>query len=410
MKESFFNNITLNKIILYLSYFLCFSIALPHSIFPGKAGLISLLIFILWLFEGNLKNKIQTLFASKLFLCVMGFILILSLSLLWTRYTNIGIARLSAFKYYLFLMPVLITSLTKQNSLRMIHAFVLGNILHALLMILSLYNIINLSGTLHLYNPHSVYASFFVFSSFYCFHYFLDNLNKKDIIRSIFYLSCLLLFIYLIFTNKGRSGQLSFILSTIITITLLHRSWWKTTLFIVISAAMLITISLSSKTVKLSYAAAAQDITKIIEGNYVGSWGVRWGLLITNFEIIKQNPIFGVGAGDTQDAMQRVIEQNENTNRYSLAFYDIAHNHYITVITSAGIIALTLYLLIHFYIFKLPIKQKEIKHLSLIFLVILITNSIADDILFYKPYNIYFAIMISLFINLSLDKKNITKP
>ncbi|MCK5504471.1 MAG: hypothetical protein KAJ10_04885, partial [Thermodesulfovibrionia bacterium] len=88
------------------------------------------------------------------------------------------------------------------------------------------------------------------------------------------------------------------------------------------------------------------------------------------------------------------------------AYYDGSHNHYVTILTSAGIIGFIAYILIHIFLFKLPIKNTEIKHLSLIFLTILIVTSIADDILLYKPYNIYFAIMIALFINLSLDEKD----
>ncbi len=406
MKEKFFKFFTPNNIIFSLSWFLCFSIALPHTILPGKAGSISLLLFILWIFEGGLKTKIQILYKSKLFLSILGFILILSLSMLWTEYSNIGLARLSAFKYYLFLIPVLITSLTKQDALKLIHAFILGTILHAFLMILFSYGFIALPVKFTLYSPYSVYAPFFTFASFYCFYYFLHNIENKDIIRGLIYLSCSLLLLYLIFINKGRSGQLAFIFSTLVTLTLLHNNWRKTAIFLVITAVLVITISISSKTVKSSYTAAMNDITQVIEGNYQGSWGERWGLLVTNYEIIKQNYFFGVGLGDTQDKMQRVIEQGGNQASYAVAHFDGSHNHYITIFTSAGIIGFITYILIHIFLFKLPIKNREMKRLSLIFLTILIVTSIADDILFYKPYNIYFAIMIALFINLSLDEKD----
>lgn len=406
MKENFFKFITPNKIIFFLSWFLCFSIALPHTILPGKAGLISLLVFILWVFEGNLKTKIQILYNSKLFLSVFGFILALSLSMLWTEYSNIGLVRLSAFKYYLFLIPVLITSLTKQDILKLMHAFVLGTILHGFLMVLFSYGVINLPGKLTLYNPYSVYAPFFVFASFYCFYYSRLDLNNKNILRALIYLSCSLFLTYLIFTNNGRSGQLAFICSAMLTLILLHKSWLKTIISLAIITVLLTTISLSSKTVKSKLTSAINDIEKVTEHNYHGSWGTRWGLLVTNYEVIKQNPIFGVGIGDTQDEMQRIIARGKNQASYAIAYYDGSHNHYITILTSAGIFGFILYISIHIFLFKLPIKHTEMKYLSLIFLTMLIVNSIADDILLYKPYNIYFAIMIALFINLSLDEKD----
>lgn len=406
MKEKFFKFVTLNKTIFYLSWFLCFSIALPHTILPGKAGLISFLLFILWLFEGNLKTKIQTLSESKLFLSVSGFILLLSLSMLWTEYATIGLVRLSAFKYYLLLIPVLITSISKQDAIKLIHAFVLGTIIHLFLMILFSYDIISLPAKLTLYSPYAVYSPFFVFSSFYCFYYFLHNLKNKDILRYLIYLFCLFILTFVIFTNAGRSGQIAFICSVIVTLTLLHKNWLKTIIYFSIMASLIAIISLSSNTVKNNYNSATDDIKQVIKGNYHGSWGERWGLLVTNYEVIKQNPIFGVGLGDTQDEMQRVIERANNQASYAIAYFDHSHNHYITILTSSGVFGFILYISIHILLFNLPIKHTEMKYLSLIFLTILMANSISDDILFYKPYNIYFAIMISLFINLSLNDKD----
>lgn len=407
IKPNIFNNIILNKIMFFLSWFLCFSIALPHTILPGKAGAISLSLFILWLAEGNLKIKIQILFTSKLFLSLLGFILILSLSMLWTKQVEMGLLRLSIYKYYIFLIPVLITSITQYQALKLIHAFVLGNILHATLMVLLSYGVLsNLPSLPNLYNPYSIYAPFFVFSSFYCFYFFRNQLNKKNIIRSLIYLFLSLALAYIIFINKGRSGHAAFIFSALLTLFLLHDNWKKTIIFFSITTALLIMVIISSPTVKSTYIAAINEIKQIEKDNYQGSWGARWGLLVTNYKIIKKNPILGVGLGSTYNEMKKITKQSKNPTIAALTFFDIAHNHYITTITSAGLIGLILYLLIHFYIFRLPIKQKEIKYLSLIFLAIFITNSITDDILLYKPYNIYFAIMIALFINLSLDEKD----
>lgn len=404
MKDQLFTFVSPDKSIFFLSWILCFSTALPHSIIPGKAGLISLLLFIFWIVEGNLRTKIYILYSNKLFLSILIFILFLFLSLLWTDYTNIGFAHLSAFKYYLFLIPVLITSLTKNDSLRLIHAFILGNILHAFLIILLSYKLIALPNNLNLYNPYSVYSVFFIFSSFYCFYYFLNNLNKKNIILSLIYLFCSLVFIYLIFTNKGRAGQIAFICSSIVTLILFHRNRKNSILILVVITIILGT--LSSRIIKSTNIAAINEIKQILEGNYSGSWGARWGLLVTNFEIVKQNPILGVGLGDTKDEMQRVIERGGNQASYAVAFYDHPHNYYISILTSVGIIGFILYILIHIFLFKLPIKNTEIKYLSLIFLTTLIVNGITDNILIYKPYNIYFAIMIALFINLSLNEKD----
>lgn len=405
MKEEYLKYFTPNKMIFYLALFLCFSIALPHTILPGKAGLISLLFFILWVSEGNLKTKIQILYESKLFLAVFAFVLLLSLSMLWTQYSNIGLQHLSAFKYYLFLIPVLITSITKQNALKLIQAFVFGNILHALLMLLLFYKLINLPENLTLYSPYAVYGPFFVFSSFYCLYYFLHNIKNKNMIPSLFYLFCSLLLIYLIFTNKGRAGQIAFICCALLTLVLSHKNWKRTVSSLVITSIPLVII-LSSGTIKHSYTTAISDVENAINDKYRGSWGARWGLIVTNYEVIKKNPFFGVGLGDTQDEMQRVVERGKVQAAYAIAYFDHSHNYYVATLTSTGILGFISYILIHIFLFKLPIKHTEMKYLSLIFLTTLMVSSFADNILLYKPFNIYFAIMIALFINLSLPEKD----
>lgn len=409
MREFIFNRLNPNKIIFFLAWFLCFSIALPHTILPGKAGSISFLLFIFWLFEGNLKEKAYILFRSKLFLSLIGFIFLLSLSILWTRYQSIGLARLSIFKYFFVLMPVLITSISKENTLKLIQAFVFGNILHALLMFLSSHGFINLPNSLKLYDPYAVYAPFFVFSFFYCLYSIQHYLRNKDILRSLILLLCLVLLIYLIFTNKGRAAQLAFICSTIITLILLHKHWRKTAIYTAIFIAAISIISSSSKSTKHLYDTAFNNLIEIKKGNYRGSLGSRWGLIVTNTKIIKENIVLGVGIGDTQDSMQRFIDRNKNIESYSMVYFDHSHNHYISIFISAGIFAFFMYILTHVFLFQLPIIEVKEKNLSYIFLTILIVNGLTDNILFYKPYNIYFAIMISLFINLSLDRKSLTK-
>ena len=405
LKETVLNIFTINKIIFYFSWFLCFSVALPHHILPGKAGAISIFIFILWLFTGNIKNKLLILKCSKLFLYLTAFILTLVISLAWTENTDFGIRRLYVFKYYFLLIPVFITSFSNKESLKLIYAFVLGCILHATLMALQSYNITILPNKIDLYTPYSTYSTFFVFSSFYCF-YFLQLYSNYNKVKQLAYFLLTVLFIYTIFTNPARSGQLAFVISMIVTIFLLHYNFKKTIIIFSIFIALIAASIFSSDKVQSTYTVAIKDIQKIHKENYTGSWSVRWGLSLAAFETIKENPIFGVGLGDTYDERNKVIAKKIKNNSKIMLSLTGVHNNYISILEASGIVGLVFYLLIFIHIYKLPIKNNEIKNLSLIFLTILAAASIGDDIFFYKPYNIHFAIMFSLFINLSLSDKD----
>ena len=400
-----FKTITANKIIFYFSLVLCFSIALPHHILPGKAGAVSIIIFILWVFDGDLKNKLLVIRDSKLFLYLTLFILTLLLSLAWSDNTEFGIRRLNAFKYYFLLIPVFITSFSKHESMRLIHAFVLGSVLHATLMLLQSYNAIFLPENITLYSPYSIYATFFVFSSFYCF-YFSQYYSNKNNIKQITFLILTLLFIFTLFTNPARSGQLAFIISLIVTIFLLHRNFKKTIIILSTFIILITMIISSSEKVQSTYNSAINDIKKIQQEKYTGSWSARWGLSIAAIDVIKSNPIFGVGLGDTYDERLKVITNNIKGDIQQISQLVGIHNNYLAILEAAGIVSLIFFILIYIHIYKLPIKNIEMKNLSLIFLTILAVASIADDIFFYKPYNMHFAIMLSLFINLSLSDKD----
>lgn len=114
------------------------------------------------------------------------------------------------------------------------------------------------------------------------------------------------------------------------------------------------------------------------------------------------NPIFGAGLGSETNEFQSIIERSNKENLYSLSHYDTPHNQYISYLVSLGLVGFGLFILIHFQIYNLKFHSVEMKHLSLIFLAILIVNCLSDEIIFIKHYNSFYAIMVTLFFNLSI--------
>jgi O-antigen ligase len=138
-----------------------------------------------------------------------------------------------------------------------------------------------------------------------------------------------------------------------------------------------------------------------LKEDYGGQWGARVGFLMSSIDIAKQNPMFGVGIGDSRDALQRLYERGKNRGYYSISFYDSPHNQYLTFLTKLGLVGLSLFMIYIVVFFRLDIKNVELKNLSIVFIVMFCFNCLADEIMFMKPYNIYFAVMSALFINAS---------
>jgi len=388
-----------SQTIYYLSWLLCFTLPLP--IFNGKVGFLSLLLLIFWLAEGNLKNKFTTIINNKFYITLMLLIILSLLSLFWSKYASIGLSRLSPYKYFPVIIPILLTSISRENAKNLIFAFVLGMTLHAFLTLFQFTDIV-LSEKISIYKPYAVYSPFLTFTTLYYLNKSINSTNNKKSL--IFYFSFFLILTAILFINPGRAGQLSYIVSVLILIFMLHKKWLNTLLILAITIALISSVIFFSKSTKSRFISASNNIQQILKSNYVGSWGARWGLLVTHIETFKNNPLVGVGVGDYQDEFQRNIEKGTNQSFYAVAFFDTPHNQYVTFLTMLGLLGFGLYILLHIYIFKLNFHEKEFKNLSWIFICILIVHSMSDEILFMKQFNNFFAVIATLFLTLSIKE------
>ena len=56
------------------------------------------------------------------------------------------------------------------------------------------------------------------------------------------------------------------------------------------------------------------DIEKIIDGDLYSSWGIRVAYWMVSYEILKDNPILGVGIGDYKQAIVETLEKEKFDN------------------------------------------------------------------------------------------------
>lgn len=193
--------------IFYLTWLLCVLLSLP--IINGKVGFISLLLLIFWLHEGDFKNKFLVLSRNKFFISILLLMLLSVLSLLWSTYYVNGISKLSPYKYYIFIIPILLTSISRERVKSLIFAFTLGIVLHAILMLIFKNNFYVYQYRVHLYSPYAVYAPFFSFSAIYFLNKIIHCNHKKYSHNLLFYYFSFSLLAITLFTNPGRSGHLS---------------------------------------------------------------------------------------------------------------------------------------------------------------------------------------------------------
>ena len=146
------------------------------------------------------------------------------------------------------------------------------------------------------------------------------------------------------------------------------------------------------------------DIEKIIDGDLYSSWGIRVAFWQITYEILKENPILGVGIGDYRETFAKTLEK-EKIKKIPLGMKTFmsnthAHNQFLMIIIQMGIVGLLIMLLIIYELFKMALNSnKEYKNIFTLFLVIYFISCMADP-LWYKQFTISLWILfISLLIN-----------
>lgn len=400
---AFTEKLTYNKLIFYVAWLLCFSIPLPIS--SGRYGFLSALLFLLWLAEGKLRHKLQQLLNCRPFLLILAIVVYSLLSLLWSDSASSGLDRLSPYKYYLLLIPPLITSIPANKVKTLISGFVLGVVIHAVAAYL-IY-ISGYSGTYadRIYTPYAIYGPFTAF----CALYFLNRFMLRSALTYNQPINIIVatLLIILLFLMPGRSGQVIFIAGAVLLIWLHHSKLTGTVLLVGIFGTVIMLLAGNIESTRQKYDLAMSEVLNAYNNKqYTGSTGTRIGLATLSLEASKRNPVFGAGMGSWRDETQRVIERGVSQDFYVLGIWDTPHNQYITQFTSLGIVGLLLLIIYIYVFFRLDIASKELKILSILFISLFCLNCFNDEILFMKPYNIYFAALSALFINLASQQQS----
>lgn len=352
--------------------------AVPLSI-AGYTAL-SALLLILWIIEGNWQKKWKMIGAQSVFKVLGFFYLFLVLSLLWSNNLIQGFEHLR--KYYLLLLiPIIYTSLDRQRIPQIFSAFLSAMIISELLSYLIFFDLmpfkykeswssIDPSPFMH----HTPYSIFLIFSIFLMLIRLLKE--HRDMVQTIFYTFFIITMTINLFINAGRTGQFSLI----VTLAIFIMSYWRLSLLKTMLSSTLIAISIFSLAYWISpnFHSRTNETFQtfyylIEEGKPLNdSTGLRFMMWDVANNIISQNPILGVGIGDTEDIYFKTLETNlPELKEYIYAFSDF-HNTYFQIAVSTGVIGLLLFLYIFIILYKNLNEDKDSKILGTIMLVLLL--------------------------------------
>ena len=405
------NSININTAINYVAVFYAFSLPISRAgISLGTA-----LLFILWLVEGNFKEKFTLLTQNKVILAVTAFILFSAFSLFWSSDPALGS---NALRKYWYLLPLLVfaTSIRKEYLSKILSAFLFGMLISEIISFGVFFEWWTFKNATPL-NPtpfmhHIQYSMFLALTALLLLNrYFFETSNKWKIFYFIYFLTVTTN----LFINGGRTGQLAFVISIFVLGFYNIKNKVKA-FFIMFLLSMLIMVTAYnfSQVFKVRLDKGIYEVSKLLnddKNKYSGSLGYRFAVwheaIVT---IIPEHPIVGVGMGDEMHVIEENIEKNNygEVYKYALQFmikYNY-HNAYIHYTVQLGIIGLFLYLLIFYNIFRLEILDKEFSNTRYMFILVFCISSLFDVAFTVQFPLALFALFVGLFIAVSsTDKK-----
>ena len=373
----------LDKTYQYLLTSLAF--LMPLTVFGGN--LIIVIICVLWLFSGNYKSKFNQIINNKLMIASILFYLIHVIGMLWSEDLSWGFHMLHKMWYFLLLFPILYTIVRKDYISSYVSAFLLAILITEVCSYLVWFEIIEPFKNATVENPtpfmnHISYNPILAFAIYLVLHEIFFNKKITNFVFSLYSFFAISM-IFNMFITGGRAGQVAFFaMLVVLIIQILDKQRIKSliTIFIVIPGIFFTAYQASDlfqKRVNLAFNQALE-----YQPGSNNSIGYRTTYALNSWELIKQNPIIGVGTGDFPVEYKKINQvKTPIMSLMGLPTTTNPHNMYILIFSQLGVIGLISMLSIFYFQIKLSINSSNrfIRDvgitLPLLFLVIMWSDS-----------------------------------
>jgi len=354
---------------------------MPLTVFG--ANLIIVTICLLWLLSGNYKSKFYQVVNNKLMLASIVFFCVHLVGLLWTEDLAWGLHIVHKMWYFLLLLPILFTIVNKNYIKYYIFSFLLAIAITEVASYLVWFELVEPFKNATVINPtpfmsHISYNPILAFAIYLVIHEIFFNKKMTNLLFSFYSFFAICMTINMFITG-GRAGQVVFfVMLSIIIFQILDKQRIKSILVILF---LIPGIFISAYQFSDIFQARMDLMTKEVSdfsGKYPdSSVGLRINFAINSWQLIKENPLIGVGTGDFPTEYIKINE----INTPELPKTSNPHNMYTLVLVQHGLVGLISLLSIFYFQLKLSLNSpnKLIRDtgltLPLIFLVMMLSDS-----------------------------------
>lgn len=374
-----------------------FSYAAINSICTG-------LLVINWIAAGNLNQKLNTLRTSKIFWVLIGLFLLHLMGLLYTSNFEYALKDLKIKLPIFFLPIVFITSpsLSVSEFRRILKVLLISALLSSIYGMyyylryfqVTFFELREMSRfishiRLSLLNTIAAFAAFYLLAK--------NNWRKLSYTNLYYLVAGIWLFIFNGIMGSRMGLVVFFILLLLGSIFLVirHKKIWLAAVLLVLMIALpilsYVTLpSIKMRTHEVVYELQSYQLNQDPNGKSIAQRFVYWNIA---WDIFKTAPLIGIGTGDVADAFNSYYLAHPNLLQQQ--YQHRAHNQWLTILLTFGILGLLLFMLVVFY--PLFYKRKYLDYFYIVFFIAFALSLLTEDTLetqagvtFYALFNCLF--------------------
>jgi O-antigen ligase len=223
---------------------------------------------------------------------------------------------------------------------------------------------------------HLQYSTFIVFTSLFLLN---QILYEDELKRKVFYLIFFMTVTTNLFVNGGRIGYVAFFVTLFLVFILNMKSKLKAfTLSMIIITFSIFSAYNYSAIFKKRVDFTLEELHYISEQKFHTSFGQRLAMYYIGGQIIKENPLLGVGTGDEMDVLKEKIHTTHTEFKY-LNKRRHFHNVFLHITVQLGVLGFGLLLLLFYTFYTTQIKDKYHSNIKYIFITVFLITCMTGN-------------------------------
>lgn len=395
---------TLQEYSILFSNYLLILYAFFLPVAPKIATKIFIAAAIMMFFGGNVKEKFFNALRDRIILSVVLFYAMYILWIFGSEHISTALFKLKEFKYILHI--VIIHMILQQRFVfKILGGFISGIAFSAFVSYLLFFNFqvsfwlqyipfIELHSAMHVNVPfmvsYTAYSISLSISANILLYLLLDAKDKSGYFKLV--LSLLFIGIsIIIFLIASRLGYILYAFSTAFTIMFVfHKHLLKAILTIILFIGTTYLIAYTNSSVfKERFSAIIDETKNSLNASYTSGEGMRIAYYLYSWEVIKSNPVFGVGTGDHIEEIFNVIEKEEtdaaNKNILYMNYHSGDHasfdSEYLDTLVQFGIIGILVFFNIIYQMVRYVQPDLRLKYIQYLLALTVIIVSLPSIIL-----------------------------